>query len=291
MDVSRFEIDPPFAATLRSVGGDDFDRVWPYQMEELVTDLEVLWSADLTTKFHAGPASYLLSGRAPSQQLVLKLFASADAGLDEAAGYAYWASSEAFPRLYDLDEVTGSLLLERVPAPPSAPTLPLEYPTTMLAELHSAPFSRRPGVLPAHRHLISRIPPLGVLLSRMADHVRHHRSPRALAAALRKGVELASSYRGPRFVLHGAFLPEHLLVQGQHAWVVDPSPALGDPAFDAGSWVAAANYPRKLTARVLSDSLELEVDRVLAWAEVLSVLRPPAPAETTGLVGAAASAL
>jgi hypothetical protein len=56
---------------------------------------------------------------------------------------------------------------------------------------------------------------------------------------------------------------------------IDPLPCIGDPAYDAGYWLAPAVQPqlRQETGRVLSRYPALDADRATLWASVVALER------------------
>jgi streptomycin 6-kinase len=85
---------------------------------------------------------------------------------------------------------------------------------------------------------------------------------------------LISSRPDRLWLLHGDLENKNILRCGKRGLVaIDPLPCIGDPAYDAGYWLASAvdQGGRDEASIRLSASLGLDPARVRAWAAVVAL--------------------
>jgi streptomycin 6-kinase len=76
--------------------------------------------------------------------------------------------------------------------------------------------------------------------------------------------------------LHGDLESKNILRCRKRGLVaIDPLPCVGDPAYDAGYWLASVveSHFREDTGRVLSRQLGLDAGRVASWTAVVALDR------------------
>jgi streptomycin 6-kinase len=215
-----------------------------------------------------GSMSVVLTARRGGDDVVLKLAAPwSEWSAAEAAALAAW-NGELAPRLIESADEGRDLLLERIHPGVAPERLSPKDVACLVAGLSAA------GGAAA-----ARVPPLVEAVAqrfRRATENRHAlldagRLDRARAAA----VELASEGRPPRGLLHGDLLRKNVLSCERRGLVaIDPTPALGETAYDAALWAITEPPVDQARARCEAVAAELGLDgvRVWRWAQILGAV-------------------
>jgi streptomycin 6-kinase len=196
-------------------------------------------------------------------EAVLKLTAPWARGADEAAALRAWGGNGA-PCLLNDDAEVGAILLERIrPGSPATGEEPAEV-AALLSRLHVPP----PEGLPALDEIVGR-----GLESAMRER-------RASARRLQWAATAHERCRAgaPASVLVHGHLDEGNLLhcRSRTLCAIDPSPAAGDPLYDAASWIHAAGRPgRRARFDALTAALSLDEPsgaRLRDWCGIVAVL-------------------
>jgi streptomycin 6-kinase len=212
----------------------------------------------------------------------------------EAEALALWNGRGA-PQLHGVDWASRALLLERVEP---GETFQAQGRTALgpfsalLAQLHAAPTDGLVVVPPLATELNRRFTEaLGGSLGReisqpaeLSDDERQQPDIRFCLLGLHLAQALNADSSEP-VLLHGDPVNENLLSSWRGDLVaVNPSPAHGDPAYDAAAWLTSRNLGSHSYAyvRFLAERLELDHHRLSGWTAALTaaaVLADPANAE------------
>ncbi len=242
----------------------DAAREWGASVPSRLERLAAAWRLTLGAEVPASSSACVVMVTTRSGgEAVLKLAAPWARGADEAAALRAWGGSGA-PCLLADDAEAGAVLLERIrPGAPAKDEEPADV-AALLSRLHVPP----PEGLTALDEIVER---------RLESTVREQRaSARQLewAATARERCRVGA----PAPVLvHGHFDEGNLLrCRRRSLCAIDPSPAAGDPLYDAASWIHAAGRPGR-RARFDSFAAALSLDdpsraRLRDWCGIVAVL-------------------
>lgn len=270
-DVLQSLPDEVCANVLRVFG--ERGRAWLDALPAVVADLARRWELRLSSRvYRGGTHSLVLAAiRADGGPALLKVPVRDDENRQEAEALRAYAG-EGAALLYEADEDTGALLMERLE--PGTPLM--EHPDREEAvDIACGLLRRLRRPLPAGHPF----PPVPALVERWAAAMpaqqAAHSAPipardmdRVLAAA-----ESLWAPAGPeRLVNRDAHLLNILAAQREPWLLIDPKPLAGEPAFDGG-WLlidtlladVTATSARRLAARI-GRGLEVDGDRVRRWA-------------------------
>jgi streptomycin 6-kinase len=273
-------VSPEFEQFLASHFGPR-GREWLDRLPERVEHYRREWRLEVERLLPGGLLSCCLAvRRRAGEPAVLKLSGDWTPASREALALRSWNGGPT-PALLELDEDGDALLLERiVPGgrfADGATAEGVERIARLLAALHAAPLSdevkhRLPSIADVVEEQIATAGAEAAARSLAeADELR----PR-LARSRRCAAELLSSFAERDILLHGDLEPKNILCCRARGLVaVDPLPCSGDPAYDAGYWLATAVRPKRQDAvgRQLAARLELDPERVLAWASIVALDR------------------
>lgn len=262
---------------------------WWSRLPGIVDDLAVRWDLVIGDAVGRGGMSVVLRCRAADGRAgMLKLTPDAAIARDEARALCAWAASGRVPGVWATDAAAGALLLEAIPheLPLASSPGPVE-----LGEIV--------GLLGALRGCVADLEGLPALSERV-DFVfahwvdRHARDPVVAEAVpparlLRGGDlarELTSEGGGTPVLVHGDLHAGNVLHggPGRGLIAIDPRACVGDAEFDAADWVYWRVAPDRWSERCreLAAALDLDRERLWAWAAALATLNAAAVAQRSG---------
>jgi streptomycin 6-kinase len=245
------------------------------EMRERLLDVVDAWDIRVTDPMQEGWNSFVAAAATSENVVVmLKLTAERETIAREATALGWWGE-EVAPRVLRHDTRLGAMLMERL-EPGAAidwrnaadtvevvsvlegvhrPLAGARLPLPLLSDLGAEALETMRQDAEQKRHLV------GADVADMALVVLHHLFARTEAT--------------DRVVLHGDAVPVNVLVAHDGLRVIDPRPAIGERAYDAGYWSTFSGYGRDARSNVsiLARTLHLEEQRVLAWAWALAVKR------------------
>jgi streptomycin 6-kinase len=224
---------------------------------------------------HEGWNSFVVTAATSEDVVVvLKLTAEREAIAREAAALGWWGEDVA-PRVLRHDKRLGAMLMERL-----EPGAAIDWRSAAdTAEIVSV----LEGV---HRPLVGARLPLPLLsdlgaealeaVRKDAEQKRYLVDAEAadMARVLIRRL-FAPTDATDHVVLHGDAVPVNVVVAHDGLRVIDPRPAIGERAYDAGYWSTFSGYGRgaRSNVSILARRLRLDEQRVLAWAWALAVKR------------------
>ena len=250
--------------------GDEIDR-WLDGAPDVLAALGERWGLRFERLVPAGSTSLVVrcARAADGRAAVLKLSPDRGRLAREAEALATWATPHV-PSVYAVDATVGALLIEAIEPGAAlgdtgeAPSLP--EVGALVEALHAAPTTA--GTFPPLSDLVARLFESWVrprqlhpeLVELVADDL-FDRS-RRYASRLAEDVPLAA-------LLHGDLTPVNVLDGGERGLVaIDPSPCLGDPAYDAIDllvWQVDDVATIEARAATLAPAAGVEAARVLDW--------------------------
>lgn len=263
-------IDPGVRQRLTGRFGSEVEA-WFDELPLLLTALAGRWQIELGLPIPRGTASAVFRCRmTDGRRAVLKTSPDRSRLALEASALAAWDTIHT-PAVIAFDEQVGALLLEAI-----EPGMPLivssTYPTlesvaALLSALHGQSVSENAYPAVAQRvddlfrssaKLYQRFPELVALIPPDLYESGH-----ALATRL-------AQHDLPIVPLHGDLTPRNILEGGAERGLVavDPTPCLGDAAFDAVDlilWQADDLETIEIRAERLAASTDLEAERLRDW--------------------------
>jgi streptomycin 6-kinase len=258
--VTRHEVVGETAAAFVARHFGREGRAWLAAAPESLAAVARGWGLELGPPLSGGLLSLVHAVTlATGEPAVLKLSGPWARARDEATALLRWDGGPT-PALLAFDEAASALLLERVlPGEPAAETEP-DAVAALLRRLHVPAGGEAPALET-------------VVEERLRTAAREGRAnAKRLAWAHAATARLAESAPAP-VLLHGDFDERNLLRCARRGLcAVDPLPALGDPAYDAATWVHA-NGARGRRARLdgIVAATGLDRERVRDWAAVAGV--------------------
>jgi streptomycin 6-kinase len=272
-------LEPPerLVRTVSAWEGDP-GRAWLATLPELVADHLRRWELRPERVLSPGGqiSMIVLVRQADDTPATLKVGLVTDETRHEHAALTRWDGRGAV-RLLRADPDAGALLLERLHSDVSLRSLP--EPKAMLEACATL---QRLWVPPGEGHPFV---PVAEHTARLAALLRERRErpyvpeeARALIdEALAVRDELCSAAPGEAVLLHGDYHHGNVLAADRVPWLaIDPKPVAGEPAYDL-AWLVrdrletlvatpgSQSAARRRVAK-LSDSLEVDRDRVRGWA-------------------------
>ncbi len=252
---------------------------WCEELPALVEDLTQKWRFRVGVPVSRGRNScVLLCELEDGERAMLKLTPDRSLGVAEAAALAAWRDSGRVPQVFELDDESGTLLMEAI------------HPGTVLADDSSGiRLSEVVGLVLDLRHSAddqakNEFPPLiervefifaflGGLLETM--EVAAVVPPDLVEESLVKARKLAVK-PGPQVLLHGDLHPGNVLVGGDRGFVaIDPRPCIGDPAFDLIDWVFFGRGDVSTLVRRaerLAGEAVVDTGSLVGWCQCTAVL-------------------
>jgi streptomycin 6-kinase len=249
--------------------GDQVDG-WFSELPGVLGILADRWQLELDSAIPRGSVAVVLRCRmSDGRAAVLKISPDRGRLAVEASALRRWTSVHT-PAVLALDAQLGALLLEAIE--PGAPLdTSLAYPTVgsiagLLTSLHGGvPDSSYPGVAQRVAYLFESSAKLYQLQPQLTELV----PPELYERGRRQAARLAHD-GSPTVLLHGDLTPRNILDGGERRGLVaiDPSPCLGDAAFDAVDmlfWQAENVGTIRARATSLAPAIAVDVGRLTGW--------------------------
>ncbi|MDX2709095.1 aminoglycoside phosphotransferase family protein [Streptomyces sp. PA03-6a] len=253
-------------------------RTWLAGLPERVADHLARWELRPERVLSPGGqiSMVVLVRQADDTPATLKVGLVTDETRHEHAALARWDGRGAV-RLLQADPDAGALLLERLHSDVSLRSLPEQK-----AMLEACATLQRLWVPPGEGHPFV---PVAEHTARLAALLRERREQRYVPEEARALVDEALAVRdelcagapGEAVLLHGDYHHGNVLAADRVPWLaIDPKPVAGEPAYDL-AWLVrdrletlvatpgSQSAARRRVAK-LSDSLEVDRDRVRGWA-------------------------
>jgi streptomycin 6-kinase len=256
-------------------------RDWLDRLPRRVEHYQGAWELEIEGLLPGGLMSCCLAVKtARGQAAVLKLSGPWTPASVEALALEAWDGGPA-PKLLRADDAGAALLLERIysaePFGGGTTAGEMRRIAELLKALHAVPVSVE---------LKGELPSLAAVVEKQISTAGDEAGARSAAEALElrprlelaraRAAELLSSWDGDDVLLHGDLENKNVLSCGRRGLVaVDPAPCIGDPAYDAAYWVAAAvaASARDDASTSLAELLGLDPARLRAWAAVVALER------------------
>ncbi len=243
---------------------------WLDELPPVLATLAERWQVALGALIPRGHMSVVIECRtADGSPAVLKVCYDRARLASEAGALHRWKTTHV-PSVLAADTSVGALLIEAI-VPGTmfleSPTFPVPDVATLLTALHTAGTPDRSYPRLTHRvaylfdawarHRMQQPELVGVVSPDLFERGRR------LAAVL-------AEQTSPTVLLHGDLTPVNVLDGGEQRGLVaiDPSPCLGDPAFDAVDLLLwHADDVETITARAgaLAPAIGVDASRLLAW--------------------------
>jgi len=263
--MTALRIPNRLARTVVSAFGD-VGRNWLARLPSLVADAASVWQLDVGAPFEpGGNVSWVAPvRRADGSDAVLKVECPGHRNSWAAKGLQHWAGRGA-PRLFDSDEATQVLLLERCVPGTNGDDLDVatatEVVASVLAELHAVD-------PPAE----DEFEPLAMLVERfretMWDWFERFEPPmdRGVVAHADELFTSLTSSSTDTVLLHGDLGPGNVLLSERGWLAIDPYPVRGNRAFDVGHDLSRCDLrDAREHVAFLADRLALDARRIAGW--------------------------
>jgi streptomycin 6-kinase len=254
-------------------------RAWLDGLPERVERYRREWQLEIGRFLPGGLMSCCLAVRLPTGgPAVLKLSGAWTPAEPEAVALRHWSGGPA-PFLMRADDDGNALLMERiVPGERFAggtSDRDIESVARLIALLHAPAVSEADTrrLLKLADVVEREIATAGAEAKARSSSEAVELRPR-LEQARWRVAELLGAWSGEDVLLHGDLESRNVLRCCRRGVVaIDPLPCLGDPAYDAGYWLASAIEPdnRERVAGALSRCIGLDADRVALWASVVAL--------------------
>jgi streptomycin 6-kinase len=253
-------------------------RAWLDQLPERVEHHRREWQLVIEDLLPGGLESCCLAVRTKTgEAAVLKLTGPWTPVGQEVLALTAWRGRPA-PQLLRTDEERGALLLERIrPGDRFDGELRewIDRLALLMNALHAVPVSAA---------IRRQLPSLASVAEAHVQTAGDESAARSTAEAIEmrprleraraRTAALMSSRPDRLSLLHGDLENKNILrCQKRGLVAIDPSPCIGEPAYDAGYWLAAAvdQGRRDELSTELSTALGLDPARVRAWAAVVAL--------------------
>lgn len=207
------------------------------------------------------------------ERAVLKLPSDPGAVDGEAAALRWWGTGIA-PRVFANDAGFGALLMERlVPGTAlgwyGADDTALVIPLLERLHHHHGQF---PAALP---HLADVIDQVVNAMYTNAGALRSSVDQSHIEQAANNLRSLAAEHELHQTVVHGDLVPANVITAQDDLRLIDPRPCVGDKHYDAAFWSIFSGYGHDARANIaaVSESLELDAERLASWSWSLAVSR------------------
>jgi streptomycin 6-kinase len=250
--------------------GDEIEA-WFDELPYVLAALAGRWQIELQSWIPRGSMSAVIRGRMPGgEAAVLKVSPDRARVANEAAALDGWSTIHS-PSVLAVDESVGALLIEAIePGTPLAELSTYPEPASV-AELltslhaHGVPDRSYPPVAERIRHLFDS----GTRPYERRPELVEVVPPELYERGRRLATRLAEN-AAPATLLHGDLNPGNILDGGPERGLVgiDPSPCLGDAAFDAVDvllWRAEDADTVVARAKALAPLLGVDSARLLDW--------------------------
>lgn len=244
---------------------------WLDALPPVLTDLGERWQIEFDSLIQRGSMSVVIRCRTANGRLaVLKVCVDRRRVLDEAAALRRWSTVHV-PAVMEVDEKVGALLIEAIePGTPLAESPAYPDVESVAALLRSLQAGGMPdSVYPPVAERIACLFGSGSKLYKWKPDLVNLIPPELYE----RGRELAlclAAEPSARVLLHGDLTPVNILDGGVARGLVaiDPSPCLGDPAFDAVDLMLwRADDLATIDSRVeqLAPAIGAETGRLEGW--------------------------
>lgn len=251
---------------------------WCGRLPALVDGLARRWDVTVLRSASRGSSSCVLfCERSGGELAVLKLSPDAALIAAEASALAAWQSSSRVPKILELDEEAGALLLEAIQPGTSLAdgrsTIRLDEVAGLVRDLHTS----------ADEEAVIDFPPLieGVefMFALYRKRLREHGTSSLISEdlverSLATARELATR-PGRRVLLHGDLHARNVLEGDWGLVAIDPQARVGDPAFDLIDWVLIDSKDRRTLiqrAERLSSQAGVDPSNLWQWCGCTAVL-------------------
>jgi streptomycin 6-kinase len=251
---------------------------WFDELPGVLSTLAERWQIEIASIVPRGSMSVVIRCRVRGgRPAVLKVAPERVRLAHEAAALERWTTVHT-PSVLAVDESVGALLIEAIEPGTALSELPLYPELERIAELLTA--------LHEPRVTDPSYPPLSHRVAHLFDagtrpYERHPELLELIAPELyerghRLAVRLADD-SSPTTLLHGDLTPSNILDGGAERGLVavDPSPCLGDAAFDAVDllfWQADDVDTIAERAELLAPTVGMDADRMLDWCTAFAAM-------------------
>jgi len=263
---TALRIPDRLANTVVSAFGD-VGRDWLARLPSLVADAAKAWQLYVGAPFEPGGNVGWVAPvrRADGSDAVLKVECPGHPNPWAAKGLHHWAGRGAV-RLFDSDEVTQVLLLERCVPGTNGDDLDVaaanEVVASMLAELHAVD-PPAPGEFEPLAMAVERV------RETMWDWFERFEPPvdRGVVAHADELFASLTSSSTETVLLHGDLGPGNVVLSERGWLAIDPYPVVGDRAFDVGHDLSRCDLrDAREHVAFFADRLDLDARRIAGWA-------------------------
>jgi streptomycin 6-kinase len=242
-------------------------EAWLAELPGIIDDLLTQWGCEPDGEPNHGQVGVVV----PVGDAVLKVSFPHPGNVHEPDAFEAWGGEGAV-KLYERDDARYAMLLER-----AHPTTLVEHDEDVVAiagELHRRLRIPAPEGLPRRSEQADA---WAEELRKDAAELDHPLPPTVIDAALAVVDELGRDQ--PEILIHGDFHPRNILRAEREPWlVVDPKGYVGDPAYDATTFlrtraaqqlgaddlITVMNHELELFA----ETAELDPERIRRWAQL-----------------------
>jgi streptomycin 6-kinase len=252
-------------------------RAWLEQLPEVIASTAARWGLEIEHALDGGLLSCVLAARRrDGGPAVLKIAGPWTPARHEALALEHWDGGPA-PRLLDFDERLSALLLERIWPGDVPADQPCDQVARLVNALHAAPpTSSQMAMLPSLTEVVQdRFVTAGAEAAARSAADFAALAPRIQRARLAAG-ELLDDFIGPCVLVHGDLEQRNIVwCQQRGLAAIDPTPCIGDPAYDAAYWAAHGQHAVGLERRCHALALHASLDpsRVLRWASIIALAK------------------
>jgi streptomycin 6-kinase len=257
------DVRPGFRAFVARIGGDD-GRAWIASVPGRLRAVAASFDVELGDELPGGLLACTVEATTrDGGEAVLKLASPWGRGADEAAALRTWAGGGA-PELLAHDPERGAILLERIRPGVHADGAAAEDVARLLRSLRVPPGREQ---LPALSDVAGK---------RIATAEAEGRATPRRVAWAREALARLAADAPPAVVVHGDFDERNILVCARRGLcAIDPLACVGDPLYDAASWIHGNRLPgRRGRFDALAHALDLadlERRRLRDWCGVVAV--------------------
>jgi streptomycin 6-kinase len=266
--------------------GDEIEA-WFDELPDVLSVLRERWQIEFVSLIPRGSMSVVIRCRvAGARPAVLKLSPDHARVANEAAALRRWNTVHT-PSVIAVDESLGALLIEAIEPGTALIELGVYPELDLVAELLTSLHDHRPAdpSYPSVRQRIAHLFDAGTKPYERQPELREVVAPELYARGHRLAVCLAED-AAPTTLLHGDLTPSNILDGGAERRLVaiDPSPCLGDAAFDAVDlllWQADDVETVVTRAELLGGRVGLDPGRMLDWSTAFAAMVALELAEAT----------
>lgn len=205
---------------------------WLDELPSVLATLGERWALEFGSLIPHGSMSVVIRCSTDGRPAVLKVSPDRDRLATEAAALGTWTTPHV-PSVYAADEDAGALLMEAIDPGEMLSSYPsMDRVGALVAALH--PGGARPATFPPLTQLVTRLFDSWVRQRRLHPELVEL-VPEDLFERSRGFAGRLASQPSPAALLHGDLTPVNVLDgrEGRGLVAIDPSPCIGDPAYDA----------------------------------------------------------